>query len=110
VALPNCDWPHKPTLTLTLTHTLINCVNALTGRQSLEQAASGSVNGDNTAQPAAHTVAGVDESASANAIQVCTTQVTIMHCFIDSHACLCLFTLYVLMPLSFVWSFEVRST
>ncbi len=92
---------------------LPNCVNALTGPQPLEQAASGSVNGENAAQPAAHTVAGVDGSASAHAIQVCTTQATIMHCFVDSHACMCLFTLHVpcfLMPLSFVWSFKVRST
>ena len=53
---------------------LPNCINcALSGPQPLEQAASGSVNGDNAAQPAADTVAGVDGSASAHAIQVCTT-------------------------------------
>ena len=54
---------------------LPNCVNcALSGPQPLEQAASGSVNGDNAAQPAADSVASVDGSASAHAIQVCTTQ------------------------------------
>ena len=49
------------------------CVPVLIGFQPLEQSASGSVNGDNAAQPAATAGAGVDSSASAHAIQVCTT-------------------------------------
>jgi len=76
---------HKPTHTLTHTHThthtLTICANALTGPQPLEQAASGSVNGDNATQPAAHAVAGMDRSASAHAIQVRTISATFMHCF-----------------------------
>jgi len=71
---------HKPTHTLTHTHTLTICANALTGPQPLEQAASGSVNGDNATQPAAHAVAGMDRSASAHAIQVRTIS-AFMHCF-----------------------------
>lgn len=50
-----------------------DCVPVLIGSQALEQSAAGSVNGDNAAQPAANAVAGVDSSASAHAIQVCTT-------------------------------------
>ncbi|KAA6429327.1 MAG: Ubiquitin carboxyl-terminal hydrolase 24 [Trebouxia sp. A1-2] len=46
-----------------------------TGPQPLEQAASGSANGDNAAQPAARTVAGVDGSASAHAIQAASIAV-----------------------------------
>lgn len=83
---------HTLTLTLThthtLTHTLTNCVNALTGPQPREQDASGSVNGDNAAQPAANAVAGMDRSASAHAIQVRTISATFMHCFAYSHACI----------------------
>jgi len=102
--------PHKPThtLTLTLTHTLTNCDNALTGPQLLEQAASGSVNGENAAQPAANASTGVDGSASAQAIQVCTTLATFMRCFADSHACMCSLPLHIvcsLMPSPSIWSF-----